>query len=67
MDSENNVPCGKVLTEELIPEIEKQFHYNPDSKTRFVTGASTGGWIALVYKYSTPIFSTEHGNTVPIQ
>ncbi len=43
VDSENNGPCGKALTEELIPEIEKLVHYNPESKMRFLTGYSTGG------------------------
>lgn len=32
VDSENNGPCGKALTEELIPAIEKIVNYNPASK-----------------------------------
>jgi hypothetical protein len=47
VDSENNGPCGKALTNELIPEIEKQVHYKAGSKMRFITGMSTGGWVAL--------------------
>ena len=47
VDSENNGPCGKALTEELIPEIEKQVHYKKDSGKRFLAGASTGGWVVL--------------------
>lgn len=47
VDSENNGPCGKALTEELIPEIEKQVHYQPNSKKRYLAGRSTGGWVAL--------------------
>lgn len=47
VDSENNGPCGKALTEELIPEIENRFHYDKESGMRFLAGASTGGWVAL--------------------
>ena len=47
VDSENNGPCGKALTEELIPAIEKMVNYQPDSKKRYLAGASTGGWVAL--------------------
>lgn len=56
VDSENNGPCGKALTEELIPEIEKLVHYNPASKMRFVTGMSTGGWISLGLQIFYPDF-----------
>ena len=56
MDSENNGPCGQALTEELIPEIEKQVRYNPKSKMRFLTGCSTGGWIALGLQIFYPDF-----------
>jgi len=56
VDSENNGPCGKALTEELIPEIEKLVHYNPNSKTRFVAGPSTGGWISLGLQIFYPDF-----------
>lgn len=56
IDSENNGPCGKALTEELIPEIEKQVRYNPASKMRFLTGYSTGGWVALALQIFYPDF-----------
>ena len=56
VDSENNGPCGKALTAELIPEIEKLVHYNPESKTRFVAGPSTGGWISLGLQIFYPDF-----------
>ena len=56
MDSENNGPCGKALTEELIPKIEKQVRYNPESKMRFLTGYSTGGWVALGLQIFYPDF-----------
>ncbi len=56
VDSENNGPCGKALTEELIPEIEKQVHYRSDSKMRFLAGRSTGGWVALGLQIFYPDF-----------
>jgi S-formylglutathione hydrolase FrmB len=56
VDSENNGPCGQALTEELIPAIEKLVHYNPVSKKRFVTGMSTGGWVALALQIFYPDF-----------
>lgn len=56
VDSENNGPCGKALTEELIPEIEKQFRYKPESKMRFLTGNSTGGWVSLGLQFFYPDF-----------
>ena len=56
VDSENNGPCGKALTEELIPEIEKLVHYKPESKTRFLTGYSTGGWVAMGLQVFYPDF-----------
>jgi len=56
VDSENNGPCGKALTEELIPEIERLVHYKPDSKKRFITGPSTGGWVSLGLQILYPDF-----------
>lgn len=56
MDSENNGPCGKALTEEFIPEIEKQVGYQPNSKMRFLAGCSTGGWVALGLQVFYPDF-----------
>ncbi len=56
VDSENNGPCGKALTEELIPEIEKQVHYQPQSKKRYLAGRSTGGWVALGLQIFYPDF-----------
>ena len=56
VDSENNGPCGKALTEELIPEIEKQVHYLPESKKRYLAGRSTGGWVALGLQIFYPDF-----------
>jgi S-formylglutathione hydrolase FrmB len=56
VDSENNGPCGRALTEELIPEIEKLVHYNPATKMRFLTGYSTGGWVSLGLQVFYPDF-----------
>lgn len=56
VDSENNGPCGKALTEELIPAIEKMVRYNPASKKRYLTGLSTGGWVALGLQIFYPDF-----------
>lgn len=56
MDSANNGPCGKALTEELIPEIERQVHYRPESRKRFLAGASTGGWVVLGLQIFYPDF-----------
>lgn len=56
VDSENNGPCGKALTGELIPEIERQVRYKPESKMRFLTGNSTGGWVSLGLQIFYPDF-----------
>ena len=56
VDSENNGPCGKALTEELIPEIEKRVHYKTDSHNRYLAGASTGGWVVLGLQIFYPDF-----------
>jgi len=56
VDSENNGPCGKALTEELIPELEKQVRYDAKSKMRYLVGYSTGGWVALGLQIFYPDF-----------
>ena len=56
VDSENNGPCGKALTQELIPEIEKLVKYNPETKHRYLAGMSTGGWIAFGLQVLYPDF-----------
>ncbi len=56
VDSENNGTCGKALTEELIPEIEKQVRYDAKSRMRFLVGYSTGGWVALGLQIFYPDF-----------
>ena len=47
VDSANNGPCGKALTQELMPEIERLVNYKEESHMRYLVGYSTGGWIAL--------------------
>lgn len=56
MDSENNGPCGKALTEELIPAIEQMVHYAPHSKKRYLAGKSTGGWVSFGLQVLYPDF-----------
>lgn len=56
VDSENNGPCGKALTQELIPAIEKMVNYDPSAKKRYLTGLSTGGWVALALQIFYPDF-----------
>ena len=56
VDSESNGPCGKALTEELIPEIEKMVRYHPETHKRYLTGYSTGGWVALGLQVFYPDF-----------
>ncbi|MCA6453408.1 MAG: hypothetical protein IM582_09515, partial [Chitinophagaceae bacterium] len=56
VDSENNGPCGKALTEELIPAIEKIIHYDTASQERFLAGSSTGGWVAMGLQIFYPDF-----------
>ncbi|MBI3822805.1 MAG: enterochelin esterase, partial [Planctomycetes bacterium] len=53
-DSDNNGPCGKALTEELIPHIEAKFRGIGTPRTRFVTGHSSGGWSSLWLQVTYP-------------
>ncbi len=54
LDSENSGPYGAALINEFIPEIEKQYRINGSSKTRFVDGCSTGGWVSLALQLYYP-------------
>ncbi len=54
IDSDNNGPYGKALTEELIPAIEKKYRGMDDPKFRFVEGCSTGGWVSLALQIFYP-------------
>ena len=46
-DSVNNGPWGKALTEELIPQLEKQYRMDGKPQGRFLNGHSSGGWATL--------------------
>lgn len=54
VDSANNGPYGKSITQELIPYLEKTFRMIPKSYARLVEGASTGGWEALALQLKYP-------------
>jgi hypothetical protein len=56
VDSDNNGPYGKALTEEVIPYIEKTYRCLGTPKSRFTTGASTGGWVSLALQVFYPDF-----------
>lgn len=53
-DSETNGPRGRVLTEELIPLIDREFRTVPHERARFVTGHSSGGWSSLWLQVTYP-------------
>lgn len=54
VDSANNGPYGKAITEELIPAIEKEFRGIGKPYSRITQGASTGGWEALALQLKYP-------------
>lgn len=56
VDSDNNGPCGKALTKELIPAIEEMVHYKSGNHMRYLAGKSTGGWVALGLQIFYPDF-----------
>jgi hypothetical protein len=56
VDSANNGPYGRALTEELIPYLEKKFRLIPQAHARIVEGASTGGWESLALQLKYPDF-----------
>ena len=47
VDSVNNGPWGRALTEELIPALEKRYHMDGKASGRFLNGHSSGGWATL--------------------
>lgn len=47
VDSPNVGPYGRVLTEELLPEIDRRFRTIGESWARTQTGGSSGGWMTL--------------------
>jgi hypothetical protein len=56
VDSANNGPYGAALTQEVIPHIEKTYRCLGTPKSRFTTGASTGGWVSLALQVFYPDF-----------
>lgn len=46
-DSVNNGPWGAALTEELIPQVDRDYRTDGRPASRFVTGHSSGGWASL--------------------
>lgn len=64
-DSANNGPCGKALTEELIPTIEAKFRAIGTPAARFVTGHSSGGWSSLWLQVTYPDFFGGVWSTAP--
>lgn len=64
-DSANNGPCGKALTEELIPHIEKTYRGIGTPANRFVTGHSSGGWSSLWLQVAYPDFFGGVWSTAP--
>ena len=56
MDSANVGPYGSAVTQELIPEIEKQFRGIGQGWARATFGGSTGGWEALASQIFYPDF-----------
>jgi hypothetical protein len=47
LDSDNNGPWGRALTEELIPALEKKFPLAARKEGRLLRGHSSGGWSVL--------------------
>ena len=56
MDSANVGPYGSAVTEELIPEVERQFRGLGKGWARATFGGSTGGWEALASQVFFPDF-----------
>jgi hypothetical protein len=53
-DSAINGPRGRVLTEELIPLIDREFRTVAHERGRFVKGHSSGGWSSLWLQVTYP-------------
>lgn len=53
-DSENNGPVGTALVTEFIPELDRRFRTIPESRARFLTGHSSGGWSSLWLQIAYP-------------
>lgn len=64
-DSVNNGPCGRALTEELIPAIEQRFGGAGEPAGRFLTGHSSGGWSSFWLQITYPDFFGGTWSTAP--
>lgn len=55
VDSDNNGPCGRALTEELLPALEAKYPLIRKPEARLLRGHSSGGWstiwLAITYPY----------------
>jgi S-formylglutathione hydrolase FrmB len=56
VNSANNGPFGDALVQELIPQVEARFRAIGQPRARFLSGASTGGWVALALQVFYPDF-----------
>jgi hypothetical protein len=56
VNSANNGPYGDALVEELVPHIEATFRTVGQSRARFLSGVSTGGWVCLGLQVFYPDF-----------
>lgn len=56
VNSENHGPYGDAITQELIPFVEKRFRCIGEPRARFLTGASTGGWVSFALQVFYPDF-----------
>ncbi len=56
INSANCGPYGDALTQELIPLVENRFRGMAEPKARFLSGVSTGGWVALALQIFYPDF-----------
>ncbi len=56
VNSVNNGPYGDAIRQELIPYLEQHFRMIGKPWARVLTGASTGGWIAMALQVRHPEF-----------
>lgn len=54
VNSVNQGPYGDAILTELIPYLEEKFRLLPETRARFLTGGSTGGWEALALQIYHP-------------
>ncbi|OWK44545.1 alpha/beta hydrolase-fold protein [Fimbriiglobus ruber] len=54
VNSANNGPYGDALTREVLPLIEAQYRCLGTPKSRFTSGASTGGWVSFALQVFYP-------------